>query len=231
MHHNFHSLCQGLWLMGAAWHCGSGQEGVSTPCCSYPAHKEKLEPRQGPVFTAEHWGTSGLSKIACDAPQIPHCGLATDWKDWSCFHSHPGVLLKSLATALVCGSVIPCLPKRAPDRSDEEFGGLCIVLCFVLISWSASGVLVVVLCRVVPQTTAGLGAAWRLPQAVPQGSSGLGTGQWNPRADVLPACERDGPDSGWKQNKWKILKGCFCSYLAATGSAGDSSFFILLFRN
>lgn len=69
------------------------------------------------------------------------------------------------------------------------------MLCFVLISWSASGVLMVVLCHVVPQTTAGLGAAWRLPQAVPQGSSGLGSGQWNPQADVLPAWERDDPDS------------------------------------
>lgn len=139
MHQNFHSLCQGLWLMGAAWHCGSGQEGVSTSCCSYPAHKEKLEPKQGPVLTAQPWGAPELSKMACDAPQIPFCSLATGWKDWSCFHSHPGVLLKSLATALVCGSVTPCLPKRAPDRSDEELGGLCIVLCFVLISWSASG--------------------------------------------------------------------------------------------
>lgn len=35
----------------------------------------------------------------------------------------------------------------------RNLGGLCIVLCFVLISWSASGVLRVVLCRVVPQTT------------------------------------------------------------------------------
>lgn len=62
MHHNFHSSWQG---------CGSGQEGVSTPCGSYPAHKEELEPKQGPVFTAEHWGAPGLSKMVCDAPPDP----------------------------------------------------------------------------------------------------------------------------------------------------------------
>lgn len=59
------------------------------PCCSYPAQEEKVELKQGPVFSAEHWGAAGLSKKACDAPQIPHCGLATGWKGWLCFHSHP----------------------------------------------------------------------------------------------------------------------------------------------
>lgn len=57
--------------MGAAWQCGSGQEGVSIPCYSCPAHEEKLEPKQGPVYTAEHWGAPGLSKMACDAPLDP----------------------------------------------------------------------------------------------------------------------------------------------------------------
>lgn len=74
-------------------------------------------------------------------------------KGWSCFHSHPGMLLQGLATALICGSVIPCLPKRAPDRSDEEFGGFvhCVVFCpnFLVCLWCADGCC----CHVVPETT------------------------------------------------------------------------------
>lgn len=192
MHQNFHSLCQGLWLMGAAWHCGSGQKGVSTSCCSYPAHKEKLEPKQGPVLTAQPWSAPGLSKMACDAPQIPFCSLATGWKDWSCFHSHPGVLLKSLATALVCGSVTPCLPKRAPDRSDEELGGFvhCVVFCsnFLVCLWLFSAVWCLR-----PQQD------WEQPGGCPRlclrEAVVWEQGSGNPQAGVPSAWKRGGPDS------------------------------------
>jgi len=57
MHQNFHSSCQGLQLPGAAWQCGSGQEGVYAPWGSSPAHEEELEPERGPAFTAENLGS------------------------------------------------------------------------------------------------------------------------------------------------------------------------------
>lgn len=82
MHQNFHGSCQGLQLAGAAWQRGSGQEGVSAPGGSYPAHKEKPEPKQGPVFTAECWDAPGLPKI-----QLPWWDLASAWKGWVCFSS------------------------------------------------------------------------------------------------------------------------------------------------
>lgn len=104
--------------------------------------------------------------------------------------SFSSIRLQGLTTALVCGSVIPCLRGHQTDQM-RNLGGLCIVLCFVLISWSASGVLVAVLCHVVPQTTdSRTGSSL---EAAPGCASGKAV-VWG-QGSVLPACERDGPDS------------------------------------
>lgn len=87
--------------------------------------------------------------------------------------------LQGLATALVCSSVIPCLSKRPPDRSDEEFWGFvhCVVFCpnFLVCLWCAGG------CSLPCGVTDLRQQDWEQPGGCPRlclwEGSGLGTGQ------------------------------------------------------